>query len=89
MRFRRGRDKHASVPHAEKIYVLGNAHTNTIEGFWSQAKNGIRGFYHAVSADYLRYYLNEYAFHYNHRDDITPMFLSFLSRVKPSVSAGE
>ena len=71
--------KHASVPHAEKIYVIGNAHTNTIEGFWSQAKNGIRGVYHAVSADYLQHYLDEYAFRYNHRDDTTPMFLSFLS----------
>ena len=71
--------KHESVPHAEKIYVLGNAHTNTIEGFWSQCKNGIRGVYHAVSAKYLQNYLNEYAFRYNHRDDITPMFLSFLS----------
>lgn len=76
--------KHASVPHAEKIYVLGDAHTNTIEGFWSQAKNGIRGVYHAVSADYLQHYLDEYAFRYNHRDDIRPMFFSFLSRVKPS-----
>ena len=27
--------RHDTVPHAEKIYVLGNAHTNTIEGFWS------------------------------------------------------
>lgn len=71
--------KHESVPHAEKIYVLGNAHTNTIEGFWSQCKNGIRGVYHAVSAKYLQNYLNEYAFRYNHRDDVTPMFLSFLS----------
>jgi transposase len=72
--------KHESVPHAEKIYVIGNAHTNTIEGFWSQAKNGIRGVYHAVSAKYLQHYLDEYAFRYNHRDDTTPMFLSFLSR---------
>lgn len=76
--------KHDSVPHAEKVYVLGNAHTNTIEGFWSQCKNGIRGVYHAVSADYLQSYLDEYAFRYNHRDDTTPMFLTFLSRVKPS-----
>lgn len=71
--------KHASVPHAENIYVVGNAHTNTLEGFWSQAKNGIRGVYHAVSADYLQHYLDEYSFRYNHRDDVKPMFLSFLS----------
>ena len=81
--------KRESVPHAEKIYVMGDAHTNTIEGFWSQAKNGIRGVYHAVSADYLQHYLDEYAFRYNHRDDTNPMFLSFLSlSALPSRSQG-
>ena len=76
--------KHDTVPHAEKIYVLGNAHTNTIEGFWSQVKGGVRGVYHSVSSKYLQNYLDEYAFRYNHRDDVTPMFLTFLSHVKPS-----
>lgn len=71
--------KHDSIPHAEKIYVSGNVHTNTIEGFWSQAKNGIRGVYHSVSSKYLQNYLDEYSFRYNHRNDTTPMFLSFLS----------
>jgi len=75
--------EHATVPHAEKIYVAGNVHTNTIEGFWSQVKGGIRGVYHSVSASYLQHYLDEYSFRYNHRDDVTPMFLTFLSRVKP------
>ncbi|MFH2232533.1 MAG: IS1595 family transposase [Patescibacteria group bacterium] len=73
--------KHGIVPHKEKIFVLGNAHTNTIEGFWSLSKNGIRGTYHAVSDKYLQNYLDEYSFRYNHRDDETSMFLSFLSRV--------
>lgn len=76
--------KHNAVSHSEKIYVLGNAHTNTIEGFWSLCKNGIRGVYHSVSADSLQHYLGEYSFRYNHRDDITPMFLTFLSRVRVS-----
>jgi len=72
--------KHGIVPHAEKIYVWGDAHTNTLEGFWSLSKNGIRGVYHAVSADYLQHYLDEYSFRYNHRNNVTPMFFSFLSR---------
>jgi transposase len=79
--------EHATVPHAEKIYVLGNVHTNTIEGFWSLTKNGIRGVYHAVSSKHLQHYLNEYAFRYNHRDDVTPMFFSFLHRSASVVSA--
>ena len=72
--------KHSTVPHADKIYVLGNCHTNTIEGFWSLAKNGIKGVYHSVSSKYLQFYLNEYAFRYNHRKDSLPMFFSFLSQ---------
>ena len=71
---------HATVPHAQKIYVLGNVHTNTIEGYWSNVKNGIRGVYHSVSPKYLQHYLNEYAYRYNHRNDVTPMFWSFLHR---------
>jgi len=71
---------HDTIPHAMKIYVLGNVHTNTIEGFWSNCKNGIRGVYHAVSSKYLQSYLNEYSFRYNHRKDTTPMFLTFLQR---------
>ena len=71
--------QHGVVPHKEKIFVLGKAHTNTIEGFWSLSKNGIRGTYHAVSDKYLQHYLDEYSFRYNHRNDVTPMCLSFLS----------
>jgi transposase-like protein len=70
---------HGVVSHQNRIYVDGEIHTNTIDGFWSQAKNGIRGVYHAVSAKYLQHYLDEYAFRYNHRKDVNPMFLSFLS----------
>jgi len=72
--------QHDKVLHSQKIYVFGNVHTNTIEGFCSNVKNGIRGVYHAVSSKYLQSYLNEYSFRYNHRKDITPMFLTFLQR---------
>jgi transposase len=78
--------QHGVVPHKEKIFVLGKAHTNTIEGFWSLSKNGIRGTYHAVSDKYLQNYLDEYSFRYNHRNDTTPMFLSFLSRAISTAS---
>ena len=71
---------HKRVVHSDNIYVIGDVHTNTIEGFWSLAKNGIRGVYHHCSAKYLQTYINEYAFRYNHRKDDQPMFLTFLSR---------
>ncbi|HTQ69788.1 MAG TPA: IS1595 family transposase [Solirubrobacteraceae bacterium] len=79
--------RHRRVKHSEKIYVDGNVHTNTVEGFFGLLKNGIRGVYHAVSTDYLQAYLDEYAFRYNHRNDRKPMFWTILENVqKPSVA---
>ena len=73
---------HKRVHHAARVYVHGNAHVNTIEGFWSLLKNGIRGVYHSVSAKYLQSYVNEYVFRYNHRRDETPMFGIIESQVR-------
>lgn len=72
---------HKIVNHSSHIYVVGNVHTNTIEGFWSLVKRGISGVYHHVSPDYLQSYVNEYSFRYNHRKDETPMFQTFLSQI--------
>jgi len=73
--------QHSRVHHAEEIYVAGDVHTNTIEGFWSLLKRGIGGVYHSVSTKHLQGYLNEYTFRYNHRKDERPMFLTMLSGV--------
>ena len=72
---------HKRVHHASKVWVMGDAHTNTIEGFWSVLKRGISGVYHSVSERYLQSYIDEYAFRYNHRKDEQPMFLTILSKV--------
>jgi transposase-like protein len=73
--------KHKRIHHASKVYVMGDIHTNTIDGFWSLVKRGISGVNHAVSAKYLPNYLNEYAFRYNRRDGEEPMFEAFLSQL--------
>lgn len=73
---------HRRVHHASKIYVDGDVHTNTIEGFWALLKNGIRGVHHAVSAKYLQEYVNEYTFRYNHRNDSEPMFQTLMGQVQ-------
>ncbi|MBI5357511.1 IS1595 family transposase [Candidatus Saccharibacteria bacterium] len=59
---------HTTVNHSKLEYVRGNAHTNTIEGFWSQLKRSIDGTYHAVSPKYLQSYINQFVFQYNFRD---------------------
>jgi len=73
---------HVRCNHADGQYVVGDAHTNTIEGFWSLVKRGISGVYHAVSPKYLQSYLNEYEFRYNHRNDFQPMFVTILNQIR-------
>lgn len=75
------RYKHRRIKHSAGVYVRGNVHTNTIEGFWSLVKRGIGGVYHQVSQKYLQTYLDEYAFRYNRREISLPMFTSLLRRV--------
>ena len=71
---------HNTINHTHRVYVDGAVHTQTIEGFFSLVKNGIRGVYHVVSAKWLQGYLNEYAWRYNHRDDPAAMFRQLLLR---------
>ena len=72
---------HHRIQHSQKVYVMGDIHTNTIEGFWSLLKRGIGGVYHSVSRKYLQSYLDEYSFRYNRRFSNEPMFVSLLERV--------
>ena len=60
-----------SVNHSIGEYVRGNAHTNTIEGYFSLLKRGINGTFHHVSEAHLKRYLSEFDFRYNtrHLDD--------------------
>lgn len=72
---------HRRINHTQGIYVQGDIHTNTIEGFWSLVKRGIGGTHHAVSTKFLQKYLDEYAFRYNRREVPEPMFKLILERV--------
>ena len=59
--------RHRSVNHSIGEYVRGDAHTNTIEGYFSILKRGITGVYHHVSPQHLKRYLAEFDFRYNER----------------------
>lgn len=58
---------HESVNHSKKEYARGNAHTNTIEGFFSIFKRGMIGTFHHVGRQHLRRYTKEFDFRYNTR----------------------
>lgn len=72
---------HQRVTHSEGQFVDGNSHTNSAEGFWAQVKNAVNGVHHGVDPKYLQHYVNEYAFRYGHRNDVTPMFRTLLDRM--------
>jgi transposase-like protein len=58
---------HQAVEHGAKEYVRGDAHTNTIEGFFSIFKRGFKGIYQHCGEQHLHRYLAEYDFRYNNR----------------------
>ncbi len=72
--------RHERIQHATHVYVSGNVHTNTIEGFFGNVKRGISGNYHSVSRKWLQGYLNEFVWRYNHRDDGHAMFQTLVAR---------
>jgi transposase-like protein len=61
---------HQTVNHSAKEYVRGDAHTNTVEGYFSILKRGIIGVYHHVSEEHLKRYLAEFDFRYNERSGL-------------------
>ena len=59
--------RHEVLNHGIEEYVRGDAHTNTIEGYFSLLKRGIAGTYHHVSQQHLKRYLAEFDYRYNER----------------------
>jgi transposase-like protein len=68
--FYRNLDKefiHAFVNHSAGQYGRGEIHTNTIEGYYSIFKRGMKGVYQHCSEKHLHRYLAEFDFRYSNR----------------------
>jgi transposase len=72
---------HNTVQHMHGKFTHGQAHTNTIEGFWSQLKRSINGTFHHVSDQHLQKYVDEFVYRYNHRRSVEPVFSVLSARV--------
>ena len=59
---------HGVVRHHRGEHVVGNIHTQTINGYWSQPKRQIFGIHHWVSAKHLNRYVSESSWRYNRRE---------------------
>jgi len=64
----KGFAEHHAVNHGIGEYVRGDAHTNTIEGYFSIFKRGMKGVYQHCSSNHLKRYLCEFDFRYNARE---------------------
>jgi transposase-like protein len=69
---------HKRINHSAKVYVEGDTHTQTIDGFFGLFKNAVRGVHHGVSHKWLQGYLNEYVWRYNRRGWENTMFRDLL-----------
>jgi hypothetical protein len=58
---------HESVSHKADENARGDVHTNTVEGYYSIFKRGMKGIYQHCDEKHLHRYLAEFDFRYNHR----------------------
>lgn len=58
---------HFTVEHGAGEYVRGSVHTNTLEGYFSIFKRGMKGTYQHCAEKHLHRYLAEFDFRYNNR----------------------
>ena len=61
--------RHETVNHSEEEWVVGDVHTNGIEGVWSLFKRSIVGAFHHISARHLDRYIEEMEWRFNNRDN--------------------
>ena len=61
--------KHRVVRHSAEEWVVGDVHTNSVEGVWSLFKRSIVGAFHKISAKHLDRYLEELEWRFNNRSN--------------------
>jgi transposase-like protein len=59
--------EHGSVDHSIDEYVRGDIHSNTVEGYYSIFKRGMKGIYQHCAEKHLHRYLSEFDFRYSNR----------------------
>ena len=72
--------RHETVNHSADEWVVGDVHTNSIEGVWSLFKRSIIGAFHKVSRKHLYRYLSELEWRYNNREN-DHIFVDTLRRI--------
>ena len=61
--------RHETVQHNINEWVVGDVHTNSVEGVWSLFKRSIMGSFHKISLKHMDRYLEELEWRINNRDN--------------------
>ena len=61
--------RHETVNHSQEQWVIGDVHTNSIEGVWALFKRSIMGTFHKMSRKHMDRYLEELEWRFNNRDN--------------------
>jgi transposase-like protein len=61
---------HQTVNHSQYEYARGTTSTNTVEGYFSIFKRGMKGIYQHCSEKHLHRYLAEFDFRYSNREKL-------------------
>ena len=72
--------RHETVNHSEEEWVVGDVHTNGIEGVWSLFKRSIVGAFHQISKKHLDRYIEEMEWRFNNRNN-PHMFRDTVKRI--------
>ena len=72
--------RHETVNHGAEEWVVGDVHTNSIEGVWSLFKRSIVGSFHRISSKHIDRYLSELEWRFNNRNN-DHIFLDALRRI--------
>ena len=72
--------RHETVNHSIEEWVVGDVHTNGIEGVWSLFKRSIVGTFHKMSVKHMDRYLEELEWRFNNRNN-PHIFHAALARI--------
>ena len=75
-----GQIRHEYVRHAQEEWVVGEVHTNSIEGVWSLFKRSTIGAFHKMSAKHMDRYIEELEWRFNNREN-PHIFRDTLARI--------
>jgi transposase-like protein len=77
--------EHIRINHAESFVEQKRNHINGIESFWSYVKNKLTKFY-GITPEHFYFFLKEYEFRFNHRDqNIEPLLWKLFNEKSPFI----